>query len=125
MKLIHCADLHLDSRMERNLTGAQARERKGELCATFARLVRYARENQVAAVLIAGDLFDTRRAESRTVGFVLDQIRNAPETEFFYLRGNHDEDQELLAKAREEWMAETGGVYECPIPKDVKPRLNE
>ena len=35
------------------------------------------------------------------------------------------EDQELLAKAREEWMAETGGVYECPIPKEVKPRLNE
>lgn len=35
------------------------------------------------------------------------------------------EDQELLAKAREEWMAETGGVYECPIPNDVKPRLNE
>ena len=98
MKLIHCADLHLDSRMERNLTGAQARERNGELCATFARLVRYARENQVAAVLIAGDLFDTRRAESRTVGFVLDQMRSAPETEFFYLRGNHDEGQELLAE---------------------------
>ena len=35
------------------------------------------------------------------------------------------EDPETLKKAREEWMEETGGVYECPIPKDVAPRLNE
>ena len=35
------------------------------------------------------------------------------------------EDAELLKKAREEWLEETGGVYECPIPKDVAPRLNE
>ena len=31
----------------------------------------------------------------------------------------------LYEKARTEWLEETGGVYECPIPKDVKPRLNE
>lgn len=35
------------------------------------------------------------------------------------------EDQEVLEKARAEWLEETGGVYECPIPKDIKPRLNE
>lgn len=35
------------------------------------------------------------------------------------------EDPELLARARAEWMEETGGVYECPIPKDVKPRLDD
>ena len=35
------------------------------------------------------------------------------------------EEPETLKKAREEWMEETGGVYECPIPKDVAPRLNE
>ena len=38
MKLIHCSDLHLDSRMESNLSAAQARERNAEICATFARL---------------------------------------------------------------------------------------
>lgn len=35
------------------------------------------------------------------------------------------EDPEMLEKARAEWMAETGGVYNCPIPKEIGPRLNE
>lgn len=33
------------------------------------------------------------------------------------------EEPELLKKAHEEWLAETGGVYECPIPKEIGPRL--
>lgn len=35
------------------------------------------------------------------------------------------EDPELVKRAREEWLEETGGVYECPIPDGVGPRLNE
>ena len=35
------------------------------------------------------------------------------------------EDSELVKRAREEWLGETGGVYECPIPDGVGPRLNE
>ncbi len=35
------------------------------------------------------------------------------------------EDSKLLEKARAEWMAETGGVYICPIPKEIGPRLND
>ena len=31
MKIIHCADLHLDSQMTANLTKEQARERKREI----------------------------------------------------------------------------------------------
>jgi len=90
MKFIHCSDIHLDSKMERNLSAAQARERNAEVCATFARLVRFAAENRVEAVLIAGDLFDTERATAQTVGFVLDRIRAVPQVDFLYLRGNHD-----------------------------------
>lgn len=91
MKFIHCSDLHLDSKMEQHLSAAQARERNAECCATFARLVRYAAEQNVTAVLIAGDMFDTERASAQTAGFVLDQIRNTPQVDFLYLRGNHDE----------------------------------
>ena len=91
MKFIHCSDLHLDSKMEQHLSAAQARERNAECCATFARLVRYAAEQDVTAVLIAGDMFDTERASAQTAGFVLDQIRNTPGVDFLYLRGNHDE----------------------------------
>lgn len=91
MKFIHCSDIHLDSKMERNLSAGQARERNAEVCATFARMVDYARREGVRAVLIAGDLFDTRRASAQTAGFLLNLVGNAPEVDFLYLRGNHDE----------------------------------
>ena len=90
MKFIHCSDIHLDSKMERNLTAAQARERNAEVCATFARMAAFAAQQDVTAVLMAGDLFDTQRATAQTVGFVLDTIRNVPNVDFLYLRGNHD-----------------------------------
>ena len=90
MKFIHCSDIHLDSKMERNLTAAQARERNTEVCATFARMASFAAGEGVTAVLLAGDLFDTQRATAQTVGFVLDTVRNTPNVDFLYLRGNHD-----------------------------------
>ena len=34
MKIIHCADLHLDSKMTANLSKDQARERKREILRT-------------------------------------------------------------------------------------------
>ena len=90
MKFIHCSDIHLDSRMEHNLPAAQARERNAEICTTFARLAAFAKEQAAAAVIIAGDLFDTAHVTPRTAGFVLDTVRNTPEVDFLYLRGNHD-----------------------------------
>ena len=60
MKIIHCADLHLDSKMTANLSKEQAKERKMEILRTFSRMVEYAKNNQVSVIIIAGDLFDTR-----------------------------------------------------------------
>ena len=91
MKIIHCSDLHLDSALGSNLSPEKARTRNAELCATFGRMVRFAVHEQVQAVLIAGDLFDTAQVSRRTADYVLDQIRNAPAVTFFYIRGNHDE----------------------------------
>ena len=39
MKLIHCADLHLGSRMESGLPPEKARERRMELLHTFVNMV--------------------------------------------------------------------------------------
>ena len=91
MKLIHCGDIHLDSRMETNLSPEKARERNAEICATFTRMIRYGLDHGVKVLLIAGDLFDTCRASSQTVQFVMDRIRDAKEMDVLYLRGNHDE----------------------------------
>lgn len=42
MKFIHCADLHLDSKMSANLDKERAKERRSEILDTFVRMVRYA-----------------------------------------------------------------------------------
>ena len=50
MKLIHCADLHLDSRMESGLPPEKARERRMELLHTFTKMVDMAAEDGVEDV---------------------------------------------------------------------------
>ena len=74
MKLIHCADLHLDSKLNTYLDSDRAKRRRDELLRNFERLVRYASENQVEAVLIAGDLFDRDKVSALTANTVLSVI---------------------------------------------------
>lgn len=97
MKIIHCADLHLDSKMTANLSKEQAKERKIEILRTFTRMVEYAKKNNVNAILIAGDLFDTRNVSAMARNTVHDVIAQNPDIDFLYLRGNHDNDN-FLAK---------------------------
>ena len=100
MKIIHCADLHLDSKMTANLTKEQARERRKEMLRTFTRMVEYAVKNNVRVILIAGDLFDTRNVSAMARNTVRDMICTHPEIDFLYLRGNHDSDN-FLSKMEE------------------------
>ena len=90
MKLIHCADLHLDSRLQTHLDRDRAKRQRDELLRNFARLADYARENGVEAVLIAGDLFDRDTVSALAKNTVLSVIASHPEIRFYYLRGNHD-----------------------------------
>ncbi len=90
MKLIHCADLHLDSRMTANLTKEKTKERRTELLRTFEQMIRYGEEHQAEGVIIAGDLFDTKQVSATARNTVKNAVINHPEMTFFYLRGNHD-----------------------------------
>ncbi|MCD8324095.1 MAG: DNA repair exonuclease [Clostridiales bacterium] len=98
MRLIHCADLHLDSGMRTHLTKEKARERKKELLLTFQRMVEYAAENEVEAILIAGDLFDTRNISATACHAVWDAVCSHSEITFFYLKGNHDTERFLAER---------------------------
>ena len=100
MKIIHCADLHLDSKMTTNLSKEQAKERKNEILRTFTRMVDYAKKNTVKAILIAGDMFDTRNVSAMVRNTVRDVIIQSPEIDFLYLKGNHDNDN-FLSKLEE------------------------
>lgn len=90
MKIIHCADLHLDSKMESNLDRDQANIRRAELIGTFERMISYAASEQVRAILISGDLFDKQHIRKEVKRRVIEQIVSHPEIDFFYLKGNHD-----------------------------------
>ena len=91
MKIIHCADLHLDSKMESNLDREAASMRRDELLDTFERMVTYAAENEVRVILIAGDLFDKPNVRKAAKTRVIEQIKQHPEIDFCYIRGNHDQ----------------------------------
>ena len=95
MKIIHCADLHLDSKMTANLSKEQAKERKMEILRTFTKMVDYAKKNDVSVILIAGDMFDTRNVSAMVRNTVRDVIISNPEIDFLYLKGNHDNDNFL------------------------------
>ncbi len=91
MKIIHCADLHLDSKMQTNLSWQKALERNEELTQTFENLVNFAAKNQVQILIIAGDLFDTEGSSNKLlVKRILQSISKNQQITFFYLRGNHD-----------------------------------
>ncbi len=90
MKLIHTADLHLDSPIRSLGDPEKSAARRDEILATFGRIVRLARAQSAQAVLIAGDLFDSHRVTTRALQYLLEQVRSCPEVRFFCLRGNHD-----------------------------------
>lgn len=90
MKIIHCADLHLDSPMETHMTREQALIRNGEILKTFQRMADYAVQEGVRLILIAGDFFDGERVTGRTIETVLDTMRRTPQVDYLYISGNHD-----------------------------------
>lgn len=92
MKLIHCADIHLNSSLSTHLGGEKRKQRRTEILHTFLRMVDYAEEQSVDGILIAGDLFDTKKVDRSTGNAVISAITGYPEILFFYLRGNHDAD---------------------------------
>lgn len=92
MKIIHCSDLHIDSKMETNLSSVQARKRKDELLLSFEKMVAFAKENSVRAIIIAGDMFDTSRVRSESKNRIRNIIETNSEIDFLYLPGNHDAD---------------------------------
>lgn len=98
MKIIHCADIHADSKMGTHFSKEQAEKRRNEVVDTFANMVKYAQVNDVKVILIAGDFFDTKETQQKKIkqriGYIIEQNSSI---DFLYLRGNHDEDTSFLA----------------------------
>ncbi len=97
MKILHCADLHMDSPMETHMTREQAAIRNAEILKSFQRMTEYAEQEKIRLVLIAGDLFDGERVTRRTIEGVLDAVRRTPQIDYLYVSGNHDDQTNAFA----------------------------
>jgi len=94
MKILHCADIHLDSPMNR-LREEDKKQRNSELCSAFAAMIDEGRKKGVEAVIIAGDLFDQSRVSRAASNTVLAAINRNSSMDFYYLKGNHDKNDFL------------------------------
>lgn len=87
MKIIHTADVHLDS----PFIGVDGKTRRRELISAFSSMAQYADNIGAAAVIVAGDLFDDSFATDATIKSVADVI-NASKAQWYVLQGNHGDD---------------------------------
>lgn len=93
-RFVHAADIHLDSPLRslalRNpelagLIGNATRR-------AFVRIIDLCLDEQVDALLLAGDLYDGDQTSMKTARFLAEQIRRLHEASIrvFIIRGNHD-----------------------------------
>lgn len=90
MKIIHTADIHLESKLK-NLGSTKARIRKPEIREAFFKLIDYASKNDVKVIMIAGDFFDAKTVKVKTLKEITSKIKLHPKIDFLYLSGNHDD----------------------------------
>lgn len=123
MKIIHTADIHLDS----PLVGvSDSNSRRSELLRALSNMAQYAQNQNVAAIIVAGDLFDEKFVAQSTVKYVAETI-NSSSAEWFVLRGNHgsiapyDKLKELCPKVNyfgEDWQSYVLGNV-CIIGREL------
>jgi DNA repair protein SbcD/Mre11 len=82
LRLVHCSDIHLDADASHHTDGHYHRDR-------FARALDQMRAQEPDLMLIAGDLFDSNRADDDTVLWSMDILAAQP-VPIFMIPGNHD-----------------------------------
>ncbi len=94
MKFIHAADIHLDSALRglERYEGAPVEEIRGATRRAFENLVQLAIEQEVAFVLLAGDLYDGDWRDYNTGLYFVGQMQRLHDASIpvFIVSGNHD-----------------------------------
>jgi DNA repair exonuclease SbcCD nuclease subunit len=105
IKVLHCADIHLDSPFH-SKTPEQSALMRRELKKSFLSLINTVKTENISVVIMAGDVFDTPYVSSDTVRFFKDAVAEVPDTVFVISPGNHDPICD-------------GGVYAGKFPENV------
>ena len=103
-RFVHAADLHLDSPMRglQRYEGAPVAELRGATRRATEKLVQLCLDEQVAFLLIAGDLFDGDWKDYGTGLFFIKQMKRLKDggIRVFIVRGNHDAQSKMSHNLR-------------------------
>lgn len=100
MKIIHFADLHIGSKFER-LPIEVGNKLNIKLRNAFTEIINYAKSNNITTIIMSGDIFDKNTVTMKDKIFFYDSIKENPQMDFYYIKGNHDcnskynEDEEI------------------------------
>jgi exonuclease SbcD len=123
-QFIHAADVHLDSPLKglHAYEGAPVERLTGATREAFANLVQLALDEEVAFVVIAGDLFDTEWQDMRTGLWLAGEFRKLARAGIptFLIRGNHDAASKVRSKL--EWPQGENGEAMVREFSDAKPQ---
>lgn len=89
VKLLHCADIHLDTPFRTKSAERSATLRR-QLRRAFSSMIEYVRAEKIDIVLLAGDVFDKDTVTVDTINFVKDAFASVSECAFVVSPGNHD-----------------------------------
>ncbi len=93
-RFVHTADIHLDSPLRSlALRNSELAELIGNATRrAFVNIIDLCLDEQVDALLLAGDLYDGEQTSMKTARFLADQVRRLHEAgvRVFIIRGNHD-----------------------------------
>ncbi|MFL1431050.1 MULTISPECIES: metallophosphoesterase family protein [unclassified Nocardiopsis] len=102
MKLLHAADLHIDSPLRGldRYSDAPAEHLRNATRTAVDNLVDLALEEQVTAVLLAGDIYDGSWRDVNTGLYFTQQMRRLREADIpvFMISGNHDAENKMTMK---------------------------
>ncbi len=120
MRFLHLADIHLDTLFHGRSRYLRERLRQAVFSA-LSRGVDVALDEEVDALLLAGDLFDGERLSfksERLLARELDRLAQA-RIPVFYATGNHDPGQGTAERGRIHWP-EHVTVFDGPGPRTVE-----
>nr|WP_298681668.1 DNA repair exonuclease [uncultured Dongia sp.] len=100
MRILHAADIHLDSPLAglRQRAGARGDELADATRRAFENLVQYAIDQKVDLLVIAGDNYDGRHRDYSSLQFFAAQMRRLLKAgiRIVMIRGNHDAENQLV-----------------------------
>ena len=96
MKIIHAADIHLGSKIDKSITKNISEDLKMAIRSSFNNMIEYANRNNINVILLSGDVFDSDTPTAKDKKFFFDSVRNNPNISFYYLKGNHDQTDQTL-----------------------------